>query len=118
MEFGIEKCAMPIMRRGKQQIREIIEIPNKEKTRIRGEKETYKYLRILEADTVKQMEMKKKNLRRTRKLQETNIYSKNLIKGINTWVVVLVTYMGPFFYRTIVELKQNGPENKKTNDDA
>ena len=46
----------------------------KKKIRMFGEKETYKYLGILEADTIKQVEMKekikKKDLRRTRKLLE------------------------------------------------
>ena len=53
-----------------------------------GEKETYKYLGILEADTIKQVEMlekiKKEYLRRTRKPLKTKVYSRNLIKGINT----------------------------------
>ena len=31
MEFGIEKCAMPIMKSGKQQMTEGIELQNKEK---------------------------------------------------------------------------------------
>ena len=38
------------------------ELPNKEKIRKIKEKEMYKYLRILEAETVKQVEMKEKNL--------------------------------------------------------
>ena len=39
---------------------------NQVKTRLEthGENETYKYLGILEADTIKQVEMKKKNLKR------------------------------------------------------
>ena len=52
-----------------------------------GGKEIYKYLWILEADTIKQEEMKeeikKEYFRRTRKLLVI-IYSRNLIKGINT----------------------------------
>ena len=47
-------------------------LPNQDKTRTLGENETYKYLGILEADTIKQVEMKdkiqKEYLRRTRKL--------------------------------------------------
>ena len=42
-------------------------------------------LRILEADTIKQAEMK--YLRRTRKQLETKVHRRNLIKGINTWAV-------------------------------
>ena len=37
------------------------ELPNQEKIRMLGEKETYKYLGILEADGIKQSEMKEKN---------------------------------------------------------
>ena len=33
---------------------------NQEKTRTLGEKETFKYMEILEADTIKQVEMKEK----------------------------------------------------------
>ena len=58
MVFGIEKCALLIMRMGKRHMTEGIEI--KKKIRILGEKETYKYLGILEADTNKQAEMKEK----------------------------------------------------------
>ena len=65
-----------------------MELTNQEKIRTFGEKETYKYLGILEADTIKQVEMKdkiqKECLRRTRKLLETKLSSRNLIKGINT----------------------------------
>ena len=64
MEFGIEKCAMLIMRSGKRHMTEGIEQPNQEKIRIPREKETYKYLGILEADTIKQVEMKKKEKKR------------------------------------------------------
>ena len=39
---------------------ERIELPNQEKIRMLGEKETYKYLGILERDNVKQAEMKEK----------------------------------------------------------
>ena len=50
--------------------------------------ETYKYLGILEADTIKQVEMKdriqKEYFRRTRKLLKTKPSNRNLIKGINT----------------------------------
>ena len=37
-----------------------IELPNQERIRMRGEKAILKYLRILEADTVKQVEIKQK----------------------------------------------------------
>ena len=81
------------------------------------EKETYKYLGILEADTIKQKEMKgkikKEYLRRTRKLLETKLYSRNLVKGINTWPVPLVRYSAPFLKRTREELKEMDKGTRK-----
>ena len=100
MEFGIEKCAMLVIKSGKRHMTDEMELPNHNKIRTRGENETYKYLGILEADTIKQVEMKDKvrkgYLRRTRKLLETKLSSRNLIKGINTRAVPLVRYSEPF----------------------
>ena len=43
MEFGLEKCAMLIMKKGKRQVTEGIELPNQERIRRFREKETDKY---------------------------------------------------------------------------
>ena len=53
MEFGIEKCAILVMKSGKQHLTDGMELPNPDKIRTQGEKETYKYLGILKADTIK-----------------------------------------------------------------
>ena len=45
MEFGREKCVMLVMKSGK--------LPNQDKIKMLREKETYKYLGMLEADTIK-----------------------------------------------------------------
>ena len=85
------------------------------------EKEADKYLGILEADSLKQVEMKenilKKCIRRTRKLLETKLHSRNLIKEINVWAVALVRYAQYHFWSGRGK-NLNGPENKKTHDDA
>ena len=47
----------------KTQITEGIELPNEDKIRTLGEKETYKNLGILEADTIKQAQIKEKILK-------------------------------------------------------
>ena len=103
MEFGIEKCVMLVMKSGKQQTIEGIELPNQEKITTLGEKETYKYL---EADRIKQIEMKEKikkeYLKRNKKLLATKLYNTNFIKGINTCAVTL----GPFLKWTREELKE------------
>ena len=101
MEFGVEKCAMLVMKSGKRHLADGIELPYQDKIRTLEEKETYKYLGILEVDTIKQTEMKEKNqkeyIRRTKKLFEAKkISSRSLIKGINSWSVPLIRYLGPF----------------------
>ena len=47
MKFGIEKRAKLIMKRGKREITEEIELPNQERIQMLGEKENYKYFGIL-----------------------------------------------------------------------
>ena len=117
MVFGIEKCAMLVIKSRKRYVREGIELPNQDKIRTLGEKETYKYVGILQADTIKQVYMKEKikkdYLRRTRKLRETKLYQRNLVKGINTQAVPLVRYSGPFLKWTKEELKQMDQRKRK-----
>ena len=109
------------MKSGKRQMTEGIELSNQEKIRTFGENETYKYLGILEADTVKPAELKEKRkkeyLWRTRKLLETKLYSRNLIKGINTWAVPPRKILGANLKVDKKRISTNGPENKKTYDD-
>ena len=94
-----------------------MEQSNHNKIRTLGENETYKYLGILKAGTIKQVQMKdkirKEYLRRTRKLFETKLSSRNLIKGINTWAVLLVRYSGPFLEWTRDELNQMDQRTRK-----
>ena len=86
MGFGIEKCAMLVMKSGKLHLIDGIEPPNQDKIRTLGEKETYKYWGILEAETIKQVEMKEKikkeYLGRTRKLlqKKKNYFAETLTK--------------------------------------
>ena len=117
MKFGIEKCAMLVMKSSKRYMTDGMELQNHDKIRTLGENETYKYLGILEADTIKQVKMKdkieKEYLRRTRKLLETKLSSRNLIKGINSWAVLLVRYSGTFLKCTREELKQIDQRTRK-----
>ena len=105
------------MKSGKRHLTDGIELPNQDKIRTLAENETYKYLGILEADTIKQVEMKnkiqKEYLTRNRKLFETKLNSRNFIKGINTWAVPLVKYSGPFLKWTRDELRQMDQTTRK-----
>ena len=117
MEFGLEKWAMLVMKSGKWHRTDRIELPNQDKIRTLRENETYKYLGIMEADTIKYVQMKdkihKEYLRRTKRLLETKLSSRNLIKGINTWAVPLIRYSGPFLKKTRDELKQMDQRTRK-----
>ena len=93
-----------------------MELPNQDKIRTLGKNETYKYLGILEADTIKQVEMKnkiQKEYLRTKKLLKTKLSCRNLIKGINPLSVPLVRYSGPFLNWTRDELKQMDQKTRK-----
>ena len=91
---------MLVMKSGKRHLTDGMELPNQNKIRTLGDNETNKSLGILEADTIKQAEIKdkikKEHLRRSRKLLETKLSSRNLIKGINTWVVPSLDIPDPF----------------------
>ena len=100
------------MKSGKRHMTDEMEIPNHDKIRTLGENETNKYLGILEADTIKQLQLKDKILKRTSQenakttREKEKLFSRNLIKGIDTWVVPLIRYSGPFFKLARDELKQ------------
>ena len=117
MEFGIEKCAMLVMKSDKRHMTDGMELPNHDKIRTLRENKTYKYLGILKADTIKQVEMKdkirKEYLRRTINQLETKLSSRSLIKRINTWTVHFVRYSGPLLKWTRDELKQIDQRTRK-----
>ena len=98
MEFGIEKCAMLVMKTGKRHKSEGMELPNHDRIRTFEENETYKYLGILEVDNIKQVQIKdtirKEYLRGMRKLLETKLsstsdtrdpFSSGPEKNLNKW---------------------------------
>ena len=103
IEFSIEKCSVLIMKRGKRRMMEGMELPNQEKIRTLGEKETYKYLGILETVTIVEIKEKIENEYLRRKQFETKLYSGNLNQGINTRAV---RYSKPFLKWTREELQQ------------
>lgn len=99
MQFGIDKCAITVLKRGKLESRnnDII-FDNQETIKSLDENNRYKYLGILELDDIKHKEMKskveKEYIRRLRKILKSKLNSGNLVKAINTWAVSLVRYGG------------------------
>ena len=85
------------MKSEKREIAEGIELPNQENIWTTEEKENCKFLEILEAHTIKQVETKEeknpKNKKHTtdkrEKVFKTKLCSRKLIKGMNKWAVPL-----------------------------
>ena len=77
------KCAMLIMRSRKQLMMQGIELPNQEKIRILREKETYKYLGILEVDTIKEMEIREKILKRVSQENKKTTQNQTILQKLH-----------------------------------
>ena len=64
------------------------------------EGESYKWLRILEADKFLEEKMKfnvsKEYIRRLRKVLKSKLNGGNLVRGVNTWAVSLIRYSAAF----------------------
>ena len=78
-----KKCTRLVMKIEKRHKIERIELSNSEKKRTLGEKETYKYLGILEDDTIKQVETKEKNLKTSISVERERYSRQNYIAGIS-----------------------------------
>ena len=95
MEFGINKCAMLIMKRGRLTHSEGVTLPDN--LQIRGMKEDddrYKYLGVLEVEGKKHLEMKelvrKEYFRRVKKILKSKLNGGNTIKAINSRAVSII----------------------------
>ena len=114
MEFDLEKCAMLLMRSGKRQITEGIKFPIRERFRTLGEKEIYKCLGILAAYIIKHTDTKEKIRSQTNEqISGNQVCSRNPIKGINTWAVLLVKHSKPFLKWTREEPRQMDKRTRK-----
>ena len=90
MEFGVEKCAMLVLKRGKVVESNGILLRNNDIIKsIHGEN-GYKYLGVLESDGVLCEQMKEKlkqeYKRRTKKILRSKLSGGNIITAVNTWI--------------------------------
>ena len=101
MEFGIEKCAMLVIEKGKIVKSVGIELPDGKIIKSLQEGESYKYLGILEADNFLEEKMKlnvsKEYIRKLRKVLKSKLNGGNLVRGVNAWAVSLIRYSAAFF---------------------
>ena len=90
IKFGISKCAIPVMKRGRKVKDDGIQISGGITIAdlLDG---AYKYIEVLKSDKIKMKEMKMKvkqdYYRRTGKVLESSLIGGKMIKAINTWAV-------------------------------
>ena len=100
MEFGMEKCAMLVMEKGKIVKSVGIELPGGKVIKSLQEDESCTYLGILEADKFLEEKMKlnvsKEYIRRLRKVLKSKQNGGNFVRGVNTWAVSLLRYSAAF----------------------
>ena len=95
MEFGLRKCGILTLKRGKVDLSEVIELSNGEVMR-EVEQEGYTYLGIVELNKIKEDEMNDKITReykrRLRLILRSKLNGRDKITTINTWTVAVVKY--------------------------
>ena len=110
MQFGVDNCAITVMKRGKldSSYNDII-FENQDTIRSRDEKNCYKYLGVLEVDNIKHQQIKsqleKKYVKGLRKILKSKLNSGKLVTSINTWAVSLVRYRAGVIEWTQQELE-------------
>ena len=95
MQFGMDKCAVLGIKKGKRVECKGVELPSGDMMN-EVEEEGYKYLGVLQDAVAKNKEMKEKvgkeYLRRVKLLSKSKLYAGNLARGINAWAVGVIRY--------------------------
>ena len=98
MEFGIEKRAIIVKKRGKLVTTEGIAIPGERLIRAmnEGDVDAYKYLGVLEGEEIKHTEMKrrieKEHFRRAQTILKSELNGGKMVQAINCTAVAVVGY--------------------------
>lgn len=96
MEFGINKCKVVHILRGKLQPNEEKEILNTEEVTNMEPDETYKYLGYDQNTSINHSQikeqLKKKYTQRLNQVLKSKLTSRNLFKAINTYAIPVLTY--------------------------
>ena len=117
-EFGVKKCGILIMHRGAlaKTKRNGIMLPSEETIKHINE-DGYKYLGILEFDSVKEKEMKEafatEYFRRVKLVLKSKLNGKNKINALNTWAISLMRYGAGILNWRVNELDQVDRKTRK-----
>ena len=117
MEFGISKCAMLEMKRGKMVASNGLELPSGEIIKALESSDGYKYLGIIQCDTTMNKNMKqiltKEYFRRIRKILKSNLNAGNTIQAINLRAVSIIRYGAGIVDWRKAELQQMDRKTRK-----
>ena len=109
MEMGISKCALVTMKRGKHVKSLGIKLPRDEEI-ADADSRGYKYLGILELDSIMSGDMKAKvketYLTRLKLILKSKLNSPNLITAMNSWAVAVVRYSAGLIDWTKEEVRE------------
>ena len=118
MEFSIEKYATLIIKIWKRQMTvEIEQHYDKKINRLLWKKENNIHLGVMDEDTIKQVDFKKRNKIIT-DILKTNCCSRNLIKWINTCSIFPHKFLFIILKEDKGESQTKRPKNKDIDDDA
>lgn len=116
MEFGIKKCGVLVLKRGKIIKCDGIELPSNEVIK-QVEEDGYTYLGIVELDKIMENEMKQKTIteykRRLRLILKSTLNGKNKMTAINTWAVAIFRYGAGILTWRESELKEVDRKTRK-----
>ena len=117
MEFGISKCAILEIKRGKVVDSNGIDLPSGETIKAIESNDGYKYLGIIQYEATKNTEMKeilsKEYFRRIRKLFKSSLNAGNTIQGINSKAVSIIRYGAGILDWRKAELQQMDRKTRK-----
>ena len=116
MQFGLNKCGVLVLKRGKVVKQNGIVLPNGQVMKEIDES-GYEYLGIVEIDKIKETEMKDKFAgeykRRLKLVLKSKLNGKNKILAINTWAVSVLRYGAGILKWTSDELKNTDRKSRK-----
>ena len=117
MEFGIKKCGILRMKRGKIEKSEEVKLPDGQVMKQVGQ-EGYTYLGIIELDRTKETEMKEKITkeykRRQRLILKSRLNGRNKVTAINTWTVSIFRHGAGIIQWKASELNGLNRKSRKT----
>ena len=117
MQFGVSKCGVLVMKRGKMSKCKGIEIPSGELIKEIDTEGGYKYLGVLEADAIKDKKikdnLKREYIRRVRNILKSKLNSKNVVNAINCRAISIIRYSAGIIKWNLSEVKELDRKTRK-----